>query len=145
MPALKLSDISDRSLAKAGQARIDWAGRFMPVLAEIRARFSRQKPLKGVRMGCCLHVTSETAQLVETLRAGGAQVALCASNPLSTQDDVAAALAARGFAVHARRGEDRRTYYRHILAVLDSKPNLTMDDGADLVSTIHRGHQGFFL
>ncbi len=135
------SDISDRSLAKAGQARIDWAGRFMPVLAQIRARFLKERPLRGLRMSCCLHVTSETAQLAEALRAGGAEVSVCASNPLSTQDDVAAALAARGFRVYARRGEDRKTYYRHILACLDSQPHLTMDDGADLVSTIHQRYR----
>ena len=135
------SDISNRSLAKAGQARIDWAGRFMPVLDQIRRRFLKEKPLKGLRISCCLHVTTETAQLAEALRSGGADVSICASNPLSTQDDTAAALAARGFKVYARRGEDRKTYYKHILAVLDSKPHLTMDDGADLVSTIHQKYR----
>ena len=132
------SDISNRSLARAGQARIDWAGRFMPVLARITQRFRKERPLKGLRVSCCLHVTTETGQLAETLRSGGADVSICASNPLSTQDDVAAALAARGFKVYARRGENRQTYYKHILAVLNSKPHLTMDDGADLVSTIHQ-------
>ena len=132
------SDISNRSLAKAGQARIDWAGRFMPVLGRITQRFKKERPLKGLRVGCCLHVTTETGQLAETLRAGGADVSICASNPLSTQDDVAAALTARGFKVYARRGENRQTYYSHILAVLRGKPHLTMDDGADLVSTIHQ-------
>ena len=132
------SDISNRSLARAGQARIDWAGRFMPVLAQITRRFKKERPLKGFRVSCCLHVTTETGQLAETLRAGGADVSICASNPLSTQDDVAAALAVRGFKVYARRGENRKTYYNHILAVLRSKPHLTMDDGADLVSTIHQ-------
>ena len=132
------SDISNRSLAKAGQARIDWAGRFMPVLARITQRFRKERPLKGLRVSCCLHVTTETGQLAETLRSGGADVSICASNPLSTQDDVAAALAARGFKVYARRGENRQTYYSHILSVLNSKPHLTMDDGADLVSTIHQ-------
>ncbi|MBI3323240.1 MAG: adenosylhomocysteinase [Candidatus Omnitrophica bacterium] len=136
------SDISNRALAKAGQQRIDWAGRFMPVLRQIRDRFQRERPLKGLRVSCCLHVTTETGQLAEALRAGGAAVSICASNPLSTQDDVAAALAARGFSVYARRGEDRKTYYKHILAVLDSRPHLTMDDGADLVSTIHQKYQG---
>src|SRR5262245_27616626 len=97
------SDVSNRSLAKAGQARIDWAGRFMPVLAQIKNRFAKEKPLKGLKIAACLHVTTETAQLVETLKVGGADVWLCASNPLSTQDDVAAALAARGFAVFARK------------------------------------------
>ncbi len=135
------SDISNRSLAKAGQARIEWAGRFMPVLGRITQRFRKERPLKGLRISCCLHVTTETAQLAETLRAGGADVSICASNPLSTQDDTAAALAARGFNVYARRGEDRKTYYKHILAVLDSKPHLTMDDGADLVSTIHQRYR----
>ncbi len=132
------SDISNRSLAKAGQARIEWAGRFMPVLARITQRFRKERPLKNLRISCCLHVTTETGQLAETLRAGGADVSICASNPLSTQDDVAAALAARGFKVYARRGENRQTYYKHLLAVLHSKPHLTMDDGADLVSTIHQ-------
>ena len=133
-----MSDVTDRSLSKAGIARIEWAGRFMSVLAQIRARFLKERPLKGIRIGCCLHVTTETGQLVDTLRAGGAEVAVCASNPLSTQDDVAAALATQGFAVYARRGEDRGTYYRHILEVLKQRPHVTMDDGADLVSTIHQ-------
>ena len=132
------SDISDRSLTKQGLARLEWAGRFMPVLDQIRERFRRERPLKGLRVSCCLHVTTETGQLAETLRAGGADVSICASNPLSTQDDVAAALAARDFKVYARRGENRQVYYKHILAVLNSKPHLTMDDGADLVSTIHQ-------
>ncbi len=132
------SDVKDRSLAKAGRARIEWAGRFMPVLAQIRERFRKERPLKKIKIGCCLHVTTETAQLMETLRAGGAQASLCASNPLSTQDDVAAALAVDGFSVYAIRGEDRKTYYRHILAVLSACPRITMDDGADLVSTIHQ-------
>ncbi|MCM8794611.1 MAG: adenosylhomocysteinase [Candidatus Omnitrophica bacterium] len=132
------SDVTNLSLAKAGQARIEWAGRFMPVLAQIRQRFSKERPLKGLRIGACLHVTTETAQLAETLKAGGAQVFVCASNPLSTQDDVAAALAARGFAVFARKGENRQVYYRHILSVLGAEPHLTMDDGADLVSTVHQ-------
>ncbi len=135
------SDITSRSLAKAGQARIDWAGRFMPVLGQIRRRFLKERPLKGLRISCCLHVTTETGQLADALRAGGADVSICASNPLSTQDDVAAALAVRGFNVYARKGENRKTYYSHILAVLDSKPHLTMDDGADLVSTIHQRYR----
>ena len=135
------SDVTDRSLTKAGHARIEWAGRFMPVLAQIRQRFQKERPLKGLRIGCCLHVTTETAQLAETLRAGGASVSVCASNPLSTQDDVAAALNARGFSVFARKGENRNTYYRHILAVLAIKPQLTMDDGADLVSMIHQKYR----
>ena len=135
------SDITDRSLAKAGQARIEWAGRFMPVLERIRRRFQKGRPFKGLRIGCCLHVTTETAQLVRTLQAGGAEVFLCASNPLSTQDDVAASLAAQRTAVFARRGEDRRSYYRHIERVLAARPQITMDDGADLVSTIHQSHR----
>ena len=135
------SDVADRALAKAGLARIVWAGRFMPVLSAIRERFSREKPLQGLRLSCCLHVTTETAQLAHTLRAGGASISICASNPLSTQDDVAAALAGQGFAVFAIRGEDRRTYYRHILATLATRPHITMDDGADLVSTIHKTHR----
>ncbi len=132
------SDITNRSLAKSGRARIEWAGRFMPVLARIRARFLKERPLQGLRIGCCLHVTTETGQLAHALRAGGAEIFVCASNPLSTQDDVAAALAADGYNVYARRGEDRKTYYGHILSVLKAKPHLTMDDGADLVSTIHQ-------
>ncbi len=136
------SDVSNRSLARAGRARVEWAGRFMPVLDQIRRRFERQKPLKGLRIGCCLHVTTETAQLAHALRAGGASVSICASNPLSTQDDVAAALAAEGFSVYARRGEDRKTYYSHILSILKTRPQITMDDGADLVSTIHQKFRG---
>ncbi|PIQ83053.1 MAG: adenosylhomocysteinase [Candidatus Omnitrophica bacterium CG11_big_fil_rev_8_21_14_0_20_64_10] len=131
------SDITNPKLAAAGQARVDWAGRFMPVLAQIRERFEKERPLKGIRIAACLHVTTETAQLMRTLKAGGADVALCASNPLSTQDDTAAALAAAGFSVHARRGEDNKTYYKHIDSVLDMKPQVTMDDGADLVSRLH--------
>ncbi len=139
------SDISHPTLAKAGRARIDWAGRFMPVVKQIRQRFLKERPLAGLRIGACLHVTTETAQLVRALRAGGAQVALCASNPLSTQDDVAAALAAEGFLVFARQGEDRKTYYRHILSALKLRPQITMDDGADLVSTIHKSHRQLAL
>lgn len=135
------SDISHPPLTKGGRARIEWAGRFMPVLAQIRRRFLKERPFKGLRIGACLHVTTETAQLMRALRAGGAQAALCASNPLSTQDDVAAALAAEGFLVYARRGENRSTYYRHILSVLKLKPHITMDDGADLVSTIHKSYR----
>lgn len=141
-PRVMPSDITSRSLAKAGQARIDWAGRFMPVLKSIRERFVKEKPFKGLRISCCLHVTTETGQLAEVLKAGGAEVSVCASNPLSTQDDVAAALAARGFHVYARRGEDRKTYYKHLTAALESKPHVTMDDGADLVSLIHQKYSG---
>ena len=130
-------DIKDINLADDGKMRILWADRDMPVLAIIRERFENEKPLTGVRMSCCLHVTAETANLMRTLKAGGADVKLCASNPLSTQDDVAASLV-RDFEipVYAVRGEDNETYYSHIKALIDSKPNVTMDDGADLVSTI---------
>jgi len=132
------SDVYDLGLASSGWDRISWADGEMPVLRAIRERFAREKPLAGVRIAACLHVTTETANLMRTLRDGGAQVALCASNPLSTQDDVAAALVAEWhLPVFARRGEDRDTYYGHIHQVLDTKPHLTMDDGADLVSTIH--------
>jgi adenosylhomocysteinase len=132
-------DVRDLGLAEAGRERIEWAGGEMKVLAQIRERFEKERPLEGFLIGACLHVTSETANLVETLRAGGAEVALCASNPLSTQDDVAAALCEQdGISVHAIRGEDHETYYRHIDAVLDRRPRITMDDGADLVSRLHR-------
>jgi adenosylhomocysteinase len=132
-------DVRDLGLAEAGRERIEWAGGEMKVLAQIRERFEKERPLEGIRIGACLHVTSETANLVETLAAGGAEVALCASNPLSTQDDVAAALCEQdGISVHAIRGEDHETYYRHIDAVLDRRPRITMDDGADLVSRLHR-------
>ena len=131
-------DYKDASLAAKGKARILWADRNMPVLAEIRARFEREKPLAGVRVGACLHVTTETANLMRTLVAGGASVSLCASNPLSTQDDVAASLVNDfGVATFAIKGEDNATYYRHLNAVLDSRPQITMDDGADLVSLAH--------
>jgi adenosylhomocysteinase len=131
-------DIQDLGLAPQGWDRIRWADGEMPVLRAIRERFARERPLAGLRIAACLHVTTETANLMRTLRDGGASVALCASNPLSTQDDVAAALTAEWhFPVFARRGEDRDTYYRHIHQVLDTRPHLTMDDGADLVSTIH--------
>src|SRR3954463_15393693 len=130
------SDIADASLAHAGEARIAWAETQMPVLRQIRERFAREKPLKGIRIAASLHVTAETANLVRALKAGGAQVALCASNPLSTQDDTAAALAADA-EIHARAAEDPDTYYRHIDAVLDTEPRLTIDDGADLVGVLH--------
>ena len=131
-------DVTDIGLSEAGARRIDWASREMPVLAAIRARFSGTRPLAGLRIGACLHVTAETANLILTLRDGGAQVALCASNPLSTQDDVAAALVANDrIAVFARKGEDRDTYYSHINAVLATEPQMTMDDGADLVTELH--------
>jgi adenosylhomocysteinase len=131
-----MSDIADPGLAEAGELRIEWARSRMPVLASVRERFERDQPLRGHRVGACLHVTAETANLMLALRAGGAEVALCASNPLSTQDDVAAALDAAGIPVFAIRGEDADTYYRHIRDVLDMEPDLTMDDGADLVTTL---------
>jgi len=132
-------DVRDVTLAAEGLRRIAWAEREMPVLRRIRDRFAAEQPLRGRRIAACLHVTTETAVLVLALRAGGAVVALCASNPLSTQDDVAAALAAEyGVSVYAVRGEDRETYYRHIHQVLALEPHITMDDGADLVSTLHR-------
>ncbi len=133
------SDVKDLSLAPQGQLRIEWADREMPVLAQIRQRFSREKPMAGVRIAACLHVTTETANLMLTLKEGGAQLALCASNPLSTQDDVAAALVSlHQIPVYAIKGEDTATYYRHIESVLATQPQMTMDDGADLVATLHR-------
>lgn len=132
-------DIKDAGLADKGRLRIEWANKSMKVLNRIREDFEREKPLQGLRIAACLHVTTETASLMETLKAGGAEVFLCASNPLSTQDDVAASLVRdSGIPVFAIKGEDSRTYYDHIHAVLDSMPDLTMDDGADLVSTIHK-------
>jgi adenosylhomocysteinase len=130
-------DIADATLAGRGADRIDWAERRMVVLRSIRERFAEERPLAGFNVGACLHVTAETANLMRTLRAGGAEVALCASNPLSTQDDVAAALVDEGIPVFAVRGEDSDRYYRHIHAVLDMKPDITMDDGADLVTQLH--------
>ena len=129
-------DIADIELAAAGALRVEWAGRRMPVLATVQERFERDRPLEGARIAACLHVTAETANLMLALRAGGAEVALCASNPLSTQDDVAAALVADGIPVFAVRGEDPDRYYAHIRAVLDLDPHVTMDDGADLVTTL---------
>jgi|UniRef100_A0A7C4ATP0 adenosylhomocysteinase len=129
--------IKDAGLAEAGKLRIEWAERSMPVLRKIRQRFAQEKPLAGKVLAACLHVTTETACLVRTLAQGGAEVYLCASNPLSTQDDVAAALVSEGFHVYSIKGEDTETYYKHIHACLDAKPSITMDDGADLVSTIH--------
>jgi len=132
------ADVTDLALASAGRKRIEWAAQAMPVLASIEDEFRRERPLEGVTLGACLHVTTETARLMQVLKAGGARIALCASNPLSTQDDVAASLVVHdGISVYARRGEDRETYFNHIHAVLDTRPRLTMDDGADLVSTIH--------
>jgi len=131
-------DVKDIKLAEQGRLAVEWAYRSMPVLARIRKRFAKEKPLKGLRLAACLHVTTETASLMETLKAGGAEVRLCASNPLSTQDYVSAYLVkAHAIPVYAIKGEDTETYYRHIHAVLDMQPHLTMDDGADLVSMIH--------
>ncbi len=131
-------DVKDISLAARGKDRIEWAAKDMPVLRLIRERFAKDMPLKGMRMSGCLHITTETANLAITLKASGADLELCASNPLSTQDDVAAALIAEyGIPTFAIKGEDEQTYYRHINAVLDHKPNMTMDDGCDLVSTLH--------
>jgi len=133
------SDIKDNGLAEGGRRRIEWAEREMPVLRQIRERFMHEKPLKGVRLSACLHVTTETANLARTLTAGGADLVLTASNPLSTQDDVAAALVnIYEVPTYAIKGEDNVTYYKHIGAALDHKPQITMDDGADLVSTIHK-------
>jgi adenosylhomocysteinase len=130
--------IKDKSLAEAGLLRIEWAAKSMPVLNLIKERFLKDRPLEGIRIGACLHVTTETASLVQTLKAGGAEVYLCASNPLSTQDDVTASLVKNdGIPVFAIKGEDNDTYYNHLRAVLDAKPQITMDDGADLVSTLH--------
>ena len=130
--------VKDPKLAEAGVNRIEWAEREMPVLRQVKARFEKEKPLRGRRIAACLHVTTETANLMLTLQAGGAEVALCASNPLSTQDDVAAALAHRyKIATFAIKGEDADTYYKHIDAVLDVKPEFTMDDGCDLVTVLH--------
>jgi adenosylhomocysteinase len=131
-------DIAEPALAELGHQRISWADTHMPVLASIRERFAKERPLEGVTVGACLHITTETANLFRTLQAGGARVVACASNPLSTQDDVAASLALdEGIDVYARKGEDTETYFRHIDAVLDEHPQVTMDDGCDLVSRLH--------
>ena len=131
-------DIKDINLAKKGKLRIEWAAQEMPVLKTIAERFQKEKPLKGFRLSACLHVTTETANLMETLKSGGAEVSVCASNPLSTQDDVSASLVKfSNIPVFAIKGEDNKTYYRHINDVLSTKPHMTMDDGADLVSTLH--------
>jgi adenosylhomocysteinase len=131
--------VKDTHLAEGGRRRIEWADREMPVLRAIRERFAKEKPLKGVRVSACLHVTTETANLMKTLQAGGADIVLTASNPLSTQDDVAASLVTHEeIPVYAIKGEDNATYYKHIFAALDHKPQMTMDDGADLVSTMQK-------
>lgn len=132
-------DVRDLNLAKKGKLRIEWAAHEMPVLKSITERFRKERPLKSIRVVACLHVTTETASLMETLKAGGAEIALCASNPLSTQDDVAASLVKNsGISVFAVKGEDTKTYYRHIKDALSLKPQITMDDGADVVSTLHK-------
>ena len=137
---MKNYDIKDPSLAEEGKLRIEWAGREMPVIKLIKQRFAKEKPLKEVRISACLHITTETANLALTLTEGGAEVVLCASNPLSTQDDVAAALVDYGIPVNAIKGEDNQTYYHHIITALEHRPQLTMDDGADLVSTLHKDY-----
>ena len=134
-------DVKDKALAGMGKQRIDWAFREMPVIKLIRERFDKEKPLKGVRISGCLHITTETANLALTLQAGGADLVLCASNPLSTQDDVAAALVEYGIPTFAIKGEDDKTYYSHVIAALDHKPQLTIDDGADLVTQLHTKRQ----
>jgi adenosylhomocysteinase len=134
---LKNYDIKDPTLASAGRQRIEWAYREMPVIKQIRQRFAKEKPLKGIRISACLHITTETANLALTLSEGGANIILCASNPLSTQDDVTAALVEYGIPANAIKGEDEKTYYQHINTALDNKPQLTVDDGADLVTTLH--------
>ncbi len=134
---MKNYDIKDPTLASAGKQRIEWAYREMPVMKLIRERFAKEKPLKGIRISACLHITTETANLALTLKQGGADIILCASNPLSTQDDVAAALVEYGIPANAIKGEDEETYYKHINTALDNKPQLTVDDGADLVTTLH--------
>ena len=137
---MKNYDIKDASLAGEGKLRIEWAAKEMPVVNLIKERFGREKPLAGVRISACLHITTETANLALALKEGGADVVLCASNPLSTQDDVAAALVDYGIPVNAIKGENNETYYRHIITVLKHKPHITMDDGADLVSTLHKDY-----
>lgn len=132
-----MCDVKDLGLADDGRDRIEWADREMRVLGLIRERFEKERPLDGLRIAACLHITTETANLLRALRAGGAEVAACASNPLSTQDDVAAALCDEGIATYAIRGEDNDSYYAHIRAVLDTRPHITMDDGADLVNILH--------
>src|SRR3989338_5558145 len=135
-------DVKDLSLAKRGRLRIEWANEYMDVLSLIRKRFKKEKPLKGLKISCCLHVTTETANLALTLKEGGAYVSVCASNPLSTQDDVAASMV-KDFKIStfAIKGEDNSTYYKHINNSLGISPNITMDDGADLVSSIHKARR----
>jgi adenosylhomocysteinase len=137
MASTKNYDVKDLDLAELGRRRIDWACREMPVIRLLRERFAKEKPLAGIRISGCLHITTETANLALTLQAGGAETILCASNPLSTQDDAAAALVEYGIPTNAIKGEDSATYYQHINTALDSQPHITVDDGADLVSTLH--------
>ena len=145
MPNVVPNDIKDPSLAPRGKQRIEWAGQDMPVLGLVRDRFARERPFAGLRLGACLHITTETANLLIALKAGGAEVTACASNPLSTQDDTAASLVVdHGIPVYAIKGEDDATYYRHLRAVLDTRPHVTMDDGCDLVSEIHKNRQDLF-
>jgi adenosylhomocysteinase len=137
-------DVRDLKLARDGKRRIEWADHNMPVLRAIRARFAKERPLKGIRIAACLHVTTETANLARTLQAGGAEVFLCGSNPLSTQDDVAASLVEHyGIATYAIKGEDHKTYYSHILSCIEAKPHITMDDGCDLVTVLHTKKKSF--
>jgi adenosylhomocysteinase len=136
--------VKDMKLAREGKARIEWADRHMPVLRAIRARFAKERPLRNVRIGACLHVPTETANLMRTLQSGGADVVLCGSNPLSTQDDVAASLVADfGIPTYAIKGEDHKTYYSHIVSCIESEPNITMDDGCDLVTVLHTKKKQF--
>jgi adenosylhomocysteinase len=136
--------VKDPRLAREGRLRIEWADRHMPVLRSLRARFAKERPLRGMKIAACLHVTTETANLARTLQAGGAQVFLCGSNPLSTQDDVAAALVGHyGVSTFAIKGEDHKTYYSHILACIEARPHLTMDDGCDLVTVLHTKKRGY--
>ncbi len=137
MAARKNYDVKDLKLAESGRQRMEWAEREMPVLRQINNRFQKEKPLKGIKIAGCLHITSETGNLALALKAGGADLILCASNPLSTQDDVAAALVEYGIPTNAIKGEDEKTYYKHITTALDHKPQMTIDDGADLVTVLH--------
>lgn len=139
-------DIKDKSLAPKGKLRIEWADNQMPVLKMIRERFAKEKPLEGKKISCCLHVTTETANLMRTLKEGGADIVLCASNPLSTQDDVAASLVLDyGIPVYAIKGEDRDTYYRHLISAIEHQPDMTQDDGCDLVGLLHQNYNDTYL
>src|SRR5213075_3001953 len=144
MATTRRHDVKDLALSGEGIRRIEWADRNMPVLRAIRERFESEEPLAGYRISACLHVTTETANLARTLKAGGAEVFLCGSNPLSTQDDVAAALVAHyGIATYAIKGEDHKTYYSHILSCIEARPHVTMDDGCDLVTVLHTKKKGY--